>query len=109
MVRCDAGYSTDIFYVKQMSHLLPIFYPVFTPFGSAVRGKGTPKIASIGHSLLGSTKVRYDTGFSNALFIQIYVNFVTPPPLLLPLLAFWTGVKPHLRFWHWYQSELGEV
>ena len=34
-VRCDTGYSIDTFYVKQMSHLLPLF----THFGSAVKGK----------------------------------------------------------------------
>ena len=53
-----------LFYVKQMSHLLPLF----TPFGRAVWGKGTHKIASIGHSILGNAKIRCDTGFSIALF-----------------------------------------
>ena len=63
-VRCDTGFSIDTFYVKQMSPLLPLF----THFGSAVRGKGTPKVASIGHSVPGNVKIRYDTGFSIALF-----------------------------------------
>ena len=31
-------------------------------------GKGNHKIALIGHSVLGNTKVRYDTGFSIAYF-----------------------------------------
>ena len=45
-VRCDTGFSIDTFSVKQMSPLLPMF----THFGRDVRGKGTSKIASIGHS-----------------------------------------------------------
>ena len=64
LVRCDTGFSIDTFYVKQMSHLLPLF----APFGSAVRGKGTHKIPSVGHFILGNAKIRYDTGFSIALF-----------------------------------------
>ena len=52
-VRCDTGFRIDTFYVKQMSPLLPIC----TPFGRAVRGKGTSKIASIGHSVLGNAKI----------------------------------------------------
>ena len=63
-VRCDTGFSIETFHVKQMSHLLPLF----TPFGRAVTGKGTPKIASIGHSVLGNAKLRYETGFSIAFF-----------------------------------------
>ena len=31
-------------------------------------GKGNPKIASIGHSVLGNPKVRYDSGFSIDFF-----------------------------------------
>ena len=73
-MRCDTGFSIDTFYVKQMSPLLALF----TNFGSAVRGKGTPKIASIGHSVLGNATIRYGTGFSIALFTKIHVNFVTP-------------------------------
>ena len=63
-VRSDTGFSIETFYVKQMSPMLPLF----TPFGRAVRGKGTPKIASIGHYILGNAKIRYDTGFCIALF-----------------------------------------
>ena len=36
---------------KLMSILLPIFF--ITPFGVAVRGKASLKIACIGHSVLG--------------------------------------------------------
>ena len=64
-VQCDTGFSIETFYVKQMSPLLP----PFTPFGSAVRGKCIPKIASSGHSVLGNTKVRHDNGFNIARFI----------------------------------------
>ena len=49
---------------------MSLLLPIFTPFGSTVRGKGNPKIASIGHSVLGNPKVRYDTGFS----IVFYIN-----------------------------------
>ena len=63
-VRCDTGFSIDTFYLKQMSPLLP----PLTPFRSAVRGKGIPKIPSIGHSVLGNTKVRHDNGFNIARF-----------------------------------------
>ena len=58
-----------------MSHLLPLFIPS----GSAVRGKGTPKIDSIGHSVLGNVKIRYDTGFSNARFLHKYITILLPP------------------------------
>ena len=64
-VRCDPGLSLDTFYINTCNFLL---LPLFTPFGSTVRGKGNPKIASIGHSVLVNPKVRYDTGFSIAFF-----------------------------------------
>ena len=64
VVRCDTGFSIDTFYVKQMSPLLPLF----TPFGRAVRGQGTHKIASVGHSIPGNAKIQYYTDFTIALF-----------------------------------------
>ena len=65
--------------------------PFFTPFWSTVRGKGNTKIASIDHSVLGDPKVRYDTGFSIALYIntcQFFYHF------LFPLFGLRSGVKP---------------
>ena len=61
---------------------------IFTHFGSTVRGKGNPKIASMFHSVLGNHKVRYDTGFSIA-FLHKYLS------ILLPLLitTFWVAVR----------------
>ena len=53
-VRCYPGSSLDTFYINKCNFF-------FTPFGSTVRGKGNHKIASIGHSVLGNPKVRYDT------------------------------------------------
>ena len=64
-VRFDLGVSLDTFYINKCNLLL---LPIFTPFGSTVKGKGNTKIASIGHSELGNPKVRYDTGFSIAFF-----------------------------------------
>ena len=73
-------------------------YPFFTPFGSTVRGKGNPKIASIGHSVLGNPKVRYDTGFSFAFF---YINTCQCCyPFLLPILGLRSGVMASLRYFH---------
>ena len=51
--------------------------PIFTPFGNTVRGKGNPNIASIGHSVLGNPKVRYDTGFSIAV-LDKYMSILLP-------------------------------
>ena len=62
--------------------------PLFTPFGSTVRGKGNPKIASIGHSLLENPKVRYDTGFSIA-FLHRYMSILLP----LFITPFWVAVR----------------
>ena len=64
-MRCDPGLSLDTFYINTCNFLL---LPLFIPFGSTVRVKGNPKIASIGHSVLVNPKVRLDTGFSNAFF-----------------------------------------
>ena len=86
-MRCDPGLSLDTFYINTCNFLL---LPIFTPFGSTVRGKGNPKIASIGHSVLVNPKVRYDTGFSIAILL----------PLLLPLLGLRSGVKASLRHLH---------
>ena len=71
-------------------------YPFFTPFGITVTGKGNPKIASIGHSVLGNPKVRYDTGFSIVFFYINTCHFCYP--FLLPLLGL--RVKPSLRYLH---------
>ena len=69
---------------------------------STVRGKGNPKIASIGHSVLGNPKVRYDTGFSIAFYINI-CQFCYP--FLLPLFGLRSGAlasqyseKPKARY-----------
>ncbi len=61
---------------------------LFTPFGSTVRGKGNPNIASIGHSLLGNPNVRYDTGFSIA-FLHNFMSIVLP----LVITPFWVAVR----------------
>ena len=52
--------------------------PLFTPFGSIVSGIGNPKVASIGHSVLGNPKVRYDIGFSIAFFLRKYMSILLP-------------------------------
>ena len=62
--------------------------PLFTPFGSTVRGKGNPKIASIGHSVLGNPKVRYDTGFRIA-FLHKCMSILLP----LFITHFWVAVR----------------
>ena len=75
-MRCDPVLSLDTFYTNTCNFLL---LPLFTPFGSTVRGKGNPKIASIGHSVLGNSKVRYDTGFSTLLFfLHKYMSMLSP-------------------------------
>ena len=74
-MRCDPGLSLDTFYINTCNFLL---LPLFTPFGSTVRGKGNPKIASIGHSVLVNPKVRYDTGFSIAFFLHKYMSILLP-------------------------------
>ena len=74
-MRCDPGLSLDTFYINTCNFLL---LPLFTPFGSTVRGKGNPKIASIGHSVLVNPKVRYDTGFSIAFFLLKYMSILLP-------------------------------
>ena len=94
-MRCDPGLSLDTFYINTCDFLL---LPLFTSFGSTVRGKGNPKIASIGHSVLVNPKVRYDTGFSIAFF---YINTCQLCyPFLLPLLGLRSGVKASLRYLH---------
>ena len=94
-MRCDPGLSLDTFYINTCNFLL---LPLFTPFGSTVRGKGNPKIASIGHSVLVNPKVRYDTGFSIAFFYINICQFCYP--FLLPLLGLRSGVKASLRYLH---------
>ena len=49
-----------------------------THFGNAVRGKGTPNIASIGHSVLGNDDIRYDTGLT-LRFLHKYMPILLPP------------------------------
>ena len=63
-VRCYPDFCIGTFYINN-------FVTPFTTFRSTVRGKGNPEIASIGHSVLGKPKVRYDTGFSIVFF---YIN-----------------------------------
>ena len=62
-------------------------------------------IASIGHSVLGKPKVRYDTGFS-IVFLHKYMSIVLP----IFITPFWlrSGVKPILRYFIG-QSVLGEA
>ena len=57
-----------------MSPLLSLF----NHFDSAVRGKGIPKIASIGHSVLGNTKVRHDNGLA-LRDLHKYMSILLPP------------------------------
>ena len=71
-MRCDPGLSIDTFYTCNF-----LLVPLFTPFWSTVSGKGNPKIASIGHSVLGNSKVRYDTDFSIAFFHK-YMSILLP-------------------------------
>ena len=54
---------------KLMSFLLPIF--CITPFGVAVMGKASLKIACIGHSYSGKPRVRNDIVFILGPF---YIN-----------------------------------
>ena len=73
-MRCDPGLSLDTFYTCNF-----LLLPLFTPFGSTVSGKGNPKVASIGHSVLGNPKVRYDIGFSIAFFfLHKYMSILLP-------------------------------
>ena len=74
--RREPGFNLDTFYINKCNFCYP-FLPLFTPFGSTVRGKGNPKIAFIGHSVLGNPKVRYDTGFSIA-FLHKYMSILLP-------------------------------
>ena len=65
--------------------------PLFTPFGSTVKGKGNPKIASIGHSVLGNLRYdnnNYDTSFSIA-FLHKYMSILLPH-FITP---FWVAVR----------------
>ena len=72
-MRCDPGLSLDTFYTCNV-----LLLPLFTHFGSTVSGKGNPKVASIGHSVLGNPKVRYDFGFSIAFFLHKYMSILSP-------------------------------
>ena len=56
-VRCDPGLSLDTFYMNNCNFCYP--------FLSIVRGRGNPKIVSIGHFVLGNLNVRYYTCFSS--------------------------------------------
>ena len=72
-MRCDPGLSLDTFYTCNF-----LLLPLFTPFGSTVSGKGNPKIASIGHSVLGNPKVRYDIDFSIASCLHKCMSMLLP-------------------------------
>ncbi len=93
-MRCDPGFSLDTFYINKYNFCYP-----FLPISGVLSGvKANPKIASIGHSALGNPKVRYDTGFC----IAFYLN--TCPfcyLFLLPLLELRSGAKPSLRYLYW--------
>ena len=60
-VRREPGFSLDTFYINKCNFCYP-FLPLLGVLS------GNPKIAFIGHSVLGNPKVRYDTGFSIAFF-----------------------------------------
>ena len=65
--------------LTRFTHVTFFCCPFFTPFGSTVSGKGNPKVASIGHSVLGDPKVRYDIGFSIAFFfLHKYMSILLP-------------------------------
>ena len=72
-MRCDPGLSLDTFYTCNF-----LLLPLVTPFGSTVSGKGNPNIASIGHSVLGNPKVRYDIGFSIAFCLHKCMSMLLP-------------------------------
>ena len=93
-LRCDPGFSLDTFYINKCNFC----YPFLPLFGSTVRGKGIPKIAFIGHSVLGNPKVRFYTGFSIAFYINTCLFCY---PFLLPLFGLRSGVKPSSRYLHW--------
>ena len=79
-MRCDPGLSLDTFYTCNF-----LLLPLFTPFGSTVSGKGNPKGASVGHSVLGNPKVRYDIGFSIAFFcLHKYMSILLLPLCITP-------------------------
>ena len=52
-VRCDPGFSLNTFYIIKCNLL-----PLFTPFGSTVRGKGTLKLLTLVIPYSGT--LRYD-------------------------------------------------
>ena len=68
-VRCDLGFSPDMFYINKCNFCYP-FLPLLGVL-LGVKLKGNPMIASISHSVLGNPKVRHDAGFSIAFF---YIN-----------------------------------
>ena len=70
LIKCDV---TPVLALTRFTHVTFFFCPFFIPFGSTVSGKGNPKIASIGHSVLGDPKERYDIGFSIAFFLHKYM------------------------------------
>ena len=64
--RCDPGFSVDTFYINKLN----LCYPFLPNLGVM---SGNPTIASIGHSVLGSPKVRYYIDFSIA-FLHKYMS-----------------------------------
>ena len=75
--------------LKLVSHKqIKLVLPLFTQFGSIVRGKGNPTIASIGHSVLGNPKVRYYIDFS-IVFLHKYMSILLP----LVITPFWVAVR----------------
>ena len=69
---------TLVLALTRFTHVTFFCCPFFTPFGSTVSGKGNPKIAYIGHSVLGNPKVRYDIGFSIAFYLHKYMSILLP-------------------------------
>ena len=73
-MRCDPDFSLGTLYINKCNFCYP-FLPILGVLSAL--GKGNPKIASSGHSVLGNHKVRYDTGFSIA-FLHKYMSILLP-------------------------------
>ena len=77
-MRCDPSFSLDTFYVNKCNFCYP-FLPLLGVLS---------KIVSIGNSVLGNPKVRYDTGFGIA-FLNKYMSILLP----LFITPFWVAVR----------------
>ena len=74
-LRCDV---TPVLALTRFTWTNVTCVTLFTRFGSTLKGKGNPKIASIGHCVLGNPRVRYDTAFNIDFFTLIHGNVITP-------------------------------